>query len=114
MKKVPRFDSILHLFLVLLVAIIIVPVIAVYSFTYSGLVERLHSTYNTLAQVASDTATASVGEAMDSISGVSLAVIGNDRICSFLTKNTHSDDFLSAYTSAYSDVETYCRSEERR
>lgn len=110
MKKVPRFDSILHLFLVLLVAIIIVPVIAVYSFTYSGLVERLHSTYNTLAQVASDTVTASVGEAMDSISGVSLAVIGNDRICSFLTKNTHSDDFLSAYTSAYSDVETYCQS----
>lgn len=109
MRKKYRPDSILNSFLILLIAIVIVPVIAVFWITYSGLVERLYGTYNTLAKVSSDTATSAIGEALSSVNDVSLAIIGNDRLCDFLTKSPQSPDYLRSYSSAAADVESYCQ-----
>lgn len=110
MWKKHRVDSVLNLFLILLVAIVVIPVIVAYSVSYSGLVERLHGTYNVLAQVSSDTSTTAIGDALDSVNDVSLAIIGNDRVCSFLTRDPNSKNILDIYSSAYEDVETYRQS----
>lgn len=109
MQKNRRFGSILHLFLVLLVVIVIIPMIAVLVITYSGIVNRLLNTYDTLTQVTSYAAADSIGEALGSVNSTSLAIIGNTRICDFLTRDPQDIKFFDVYTSASDDVETYCQ-----
>lgn len=109
LRVATKTGSIFNRFLILIVAVIILPMILVYSLVFSIFVENLHDSYNNSAELSSYMVSNATQTAMNNIIDISISMIGNERIQAYLACSQEDKDFLNLYYLARSDVKMHCQ-----
>lgn len=102
-----RGGTIYNRFLLLIVAVVIVPMILVYTVVSSILIAILHDGYNDTVDMSAFMAAKAMRDAVSSVTDTSVSVIGNTMIGEYLTCEEEGEELLRRYSAAKSAVEGY-------
>ncbi|MDO5425235.1 MAG: histidine kinase [Eubacteriales bacterium] len=101
--------SIFNRVLFLIAAVIILPMILIYSLVSSFLIGTLHENYNDAVVLSAYMASQAVKDAVGSVIDVSISMIGDIRVREYLKCLERPDNYYEIYASAQSALENYCQ-----
>lgn len=102
-----RGDTIFNRFLFLIVAVVIIPMILVYTVVSSILIATLHDGYNDTVDMSAFMAAKAMRDAVSSVTDTSVSVIGNTMIREYLTCDEEGEELLRRHSAARTSVEGY-------
>ena len=102
-----RGDTIFNRFLFLIVAVVIIPMILVYTVVSSILIATLHDGYNDTVDMSAFMAAKAMRDAVSSVTDTSVSVIGNTMIREYLTCDEEGEELLRRHSAARNSVEGY-------
>ncbi len=102
-----RGGTIFNRFLFLIVAVVIIPMILVYTVVSSILIATLHDGYNDTVDMSAFMAAKAMRDAVSSVTDTSVSVIGNTMIREYLTCDEEGEELLRRHSAARNSVEGY-------
>ena len=102
-----RGGTIFNRFPFLIVAVVIIPMILVYTVVSSILIATLHDGYNDTVDMSAFMAAKAMRDAVSSVTDTSVSVIGNTMIREYLTCDEEGEELLRRHSAARNSVEGY-------
>lgn len=106
MNKIMRKGSIFNRFLILMIAVIILPMVLIYSLVSSVFIGQLHENYNEAVRLSSYVSAQTIKDAIGNVVDISVSIIGDSRIRDFLLCDSR-EDYLKKYNLAQSMLNHY-------